>query len=53
MAGERGKLTDINAVIVPVGPGHILVDIGVDSRHVGRLDDDATICATSCARGWG
>lgn len=25
---------DVNAVIVPVRPGHMLVDIGIDTRHL-------------------
>lgn len=29
--GER--LTDVDAVIVPVCAGHVLVDVGVDSGH--------------------
>lgn len=26
---------DIDAIIIPVGPRHMLVDIGIDARHVG------------------
>ncbi len=26
-------LTYVDAVVVPVGPGHVLVDISVDARH--------------------
>lgn len=28
--------TNVDAVVVPVGPGHVVVDIGVDSGHGGR-----------------
>lgn len=27
--------TDIDAVVVPVAAGHVLVDVGVDARHLG------------------
>lgn len=27
------KLTDVDAVIIPVAPGHVLIDISVDARH--------------------
>ena len=27
---------DVDAVIVPIGPWHVLVDIGVDARHGDR-----------------
>ena len=29
-------LTDVNAVIIPITPGHVLIDVGVNSRHDGR-----------------
>jgi len=25
--------TDVHAVVIPICPGHLLVDIGVDARH--------------------
>ena len=28
---------DIDAVVVPVGPRHVLVNIGIDTRHGARL----------------
>lgn len=28
--------TDVDAVVVPVAAGHVLVDVGVDARHLGR-----------------
>ena len=35
---RTAELTDVYAVIVPVRPGHVLVDISVDARH-GRGAD--------------
>lgn len=38
------RLTDVDAVVVPVAAGHTLVDIGVDARHfAGRT------CRTAAA----
>lgn len=38
---EGSQLTDVDAVVVPVGPGHVVVDIGVDASHVGW---SSTVC---------
>jgi hypothetical protein len=35
---RTAELTDVYAVVVPVCPGHVLVDISVDARH-GRGAD--------------
>lgn len=31
----RGKRTDVDAVVVPVAARHVLIDVGVDSGHLG------------------
>ena len=31
--GLGWRLTDVHTVVVPIRPGHGLVDVGVDSRH--------------------
>lgn len=30
---KRAGLTYVDGIIVPIAPGHILVDIGIDPRH--------------------
>lgn len=35
MGRDSAALTDVNRIIIPVAPGHVLVDIGVDPRHDG------------------
>lgn len=50
----KGTPTDVNAVIVPIAPGHILVDVGVDSSHGyddGRYVARAALWET-CRRCW-
>lgn len=42
---RTAELTDVYAVVVPVCPGHVLVDISVDARH-GR-GADGCLCAES------
>lgn len=32
--GKKAGLTDVDAVVVPVRPGHVLVDVGVNPRHL-------------------
>lgn len=32
--GKKAGLTDVDAVVVPVRPGHVLVDVGVHPRHL-------------------
>lgn len=31
---KKAGLTDVDAVVVPVRPGHVLVDVGVHPRHL-------------------
>lgn len=29
--------TDIHGVVIPIAPGHVLVDIGINAGHDGRM----------------
>lgn len=31
---QEHRLTDVDGVVVPVTAGHVLVDIGIDARHL-------------------
>lgn len=31
---KKAGLTDVDAVVVPVRPGHVLIDVGVHPRHL-------------------
>lgn len=46
--------TDVDAVVVPVTTGHVLVDVGVDARHLGqarsRISDAMRIKEKGCWR---
>lgn len=32
---KGSSLTNVHAVVVPISPGHVVVDVGVDSSHGG------------------
>jgi hypothetical protein len=51
--------TDVDAVVVPVATGHVLVDVGVDARHLGQagsqISDAMRMKGKGCwrwPRGW-
>lgn len=48
MVGLR-LLTDINTVVIPVAPGHILIDFGIDASH--SCDGGARCRALDSRRG--
>lgn len=43
LLGRQEGRTDVDAVVVPVRPRHVLVDVRVDPRHVERFFDYATV----------
>lgn len=33
--GTGDLRTDVDAIVIPIATGHVLVDVGVDARHLG------------------
>lgn len=60
--GHRGALTDVDAVIVPVAAGHVLIDVRVDPSHLvrqaashvgdGEVEDDGVGVVVEGGGGW-